>query len=71
MKSLCNYNPVFFGTDSVNIMVIHDWDSFDIYYQIAGYPFIFAFGIPDKEGFFQARRLAIANIENYMEVLFK
>ena len=71
MRQLCNYNPVFFGTDSVNIMVIHDWDSFDVYYQIAGWPFIFAFGIPDREGFHCARKLAIANIDNYAEVLFK
>lgn len=70
MRQLCNYNPVFFGTDSVNIMVIHDWDSFDVYYQIAGWPFIFAFGIPDKDGFHYARKLAIANIDNYVEVLF-
>ena len=70
MRQLYNYNPVFFGTDAVNIMVIHDWDSFDIYYQIAGTPFTFAFGIPDSEGFHQARRLAIANIDNYVEVLF-
>lgn len=71
MRHFCNYNPIFFGTDSVNIMVIHDWDSFDVYYQIAGWPFIFAFGIPDKEGFYRARELAIANIDNYAEVLFK
>ena len=70
MKHLCNYNPIFFGTDAVNIMVIHDFDSFDVYYQIAGYPFTFAFGIPDREGFYRARKLAIANIENYVEVLF-
>lgn len=70
MRKLCNYNPIFFGTDAVNIMIIHDFDSFDIYYQIAGSPFTFAFGIPDKEGFYVARKLAIANIENYVEVLF-
>lgn len=70
MKCSFDYNPVFFGTDSVNIMVIHDWDSFDVYYQIAGSPFVFAFGIPDNEGFYRARQLAIANIDNYMEVLF-
>lgn len=71
MRRLCNYNPIFFGTDAVNIMVIHDFDSFDIYYQIAGWPFVFAFGIPDKKGFYCVRKLAIANIDNYVEVLFK
>ena len=55
---------------AVNIMIIHDFDSFDVYYQIAGYPFTFAFGIPDREGFYQVRKLAIANTENYVEVLF-
>lgn len=71
MSWLYDYNPVFFGTDGANIMIIHDWDSFDIYYQIPGWPFTYAFGIADSEGFHQARRLAIANIDHYVEVLFK
>ena len=71
MRELCNYNPVFFGTDGANIMIIHDFDSFDVYYQIAGWAFTFAFGIHESEGFHMARKLAIANIDNYVEVLFK
>ena len=60
--------------EGTNIMILATGETFDIYYQKPGYPYIFAFGLPYTQGKMQthysdAIDIACANVENY-ECLF-
>ena len=55
--------------DHVRYMIIYDLDSIDVYYQIAGTAFQFAFGIPHKDGIDTAELLAVLNVD-MVEMMF-
>lgn len=69
------YNsPYFDHADGLDIMIMDDpsEDSREIYYRMAGYPYIYACSIPKKYEFsmFTTIKLAKANASEYAEVLF-
>lgn len=67
------YNsPYFDHADGLDIMIMDDpsEDSREIYYRMAGYPYIFAFGLPSAETMFNTIHLAKANASEFAEVLF-
>lgn len=68
------YNSPYFDiSEGVQIMIMSDPsdDGYEVYYRMAGYPFIFAFGLPKVHTFFEVIQIAKCNVDNYVEVLFK
>ena len=70
MKSL---TPSFYLEDGVQIMIMDDpsMDGREVYYRIPGYPFIFAYGLPNCYSLAQCVRIARYNASTYAEDLFK
>ena len=67
------YNsPYFDHTDGLDIMIMDDpsEDGREVYYRMAGYPFVFAFGLPKTHTMFDVIHYAKANASTYAEVLF-
>lgn len=68
------YNPYFDYVDGVEIMIMDDPsdDSREVYYRIAGSPFVFAFGLGKTSDMTMDKTIWIAkaNVDNYMGVLF-
>lgn len=69
------YNsPYFDHADGLDIMIMDDpsEDSREIYYRMAGYPYIFAFGLPKTKdvSMYKTILFAKANACIYAEVLF-
>ena len=67
------YNsPYFDYSDGLEIMIMDDPsdDGKEVYYRMAGYPFIFAFGIPRGYSMSKVIHIAKCNAETYAEVLF-
>ena len=68
------YNsPYFDYWDGLEIMIMDDpsEDGREVYYRMAGYPFIFAFGLSKSVPMSSVIRFARANVDVYAEVLFK
>jgi len=67
-------SPYFDHSDGLDIMIMDDpsEDGWEVYYRMAGYPYIFAFGLPKKHtmSMFTVISLAKANASEYVEVLF-
>lgn len=67
------YNsPYFDHADGLDIMIMEDpsEDGREVYYRMAGYPYIFAFGLPKSASMFKTIQYAKANASVYAEVLF-
>lgn len=68
------YPSPYIETDkSMQIMIMDDpsGDGKEVYYRIAGWPFVFAFGLPSKYSMFEVIHYARCNADYYSEVLFK
>ena len=65
-------SPYFDHADGLDIMIMDDpsEDGREVYYRMAGYPFIFAFGLPKRCSMSEVIRFAKANVDVYSEVLF-
>lgn len=68
------YYPYFDHVDGVDIMIMDDpsEDGREVYYRIAGSPFVFAFGLAKStvKSMIETIQIAKANVEDYVEVLF-
>ena len=68
------YNSFYLDhADGLDIMIMDDpsEDGREIYYRMAGYPYIFAFGLSNDVSMFTTIQLAKANASEYVEILFK
>ena len=67
------YNsPYFDHADGLDIMIMDDpsEDGREVYYRMPGYPYIFAFGLPNDVAMYTTIQYAKANASTYAEVLF-
>ena len=68
------YNSQYFDhADGLDIMIMYDpsEDCREIYYRMPGYPYIFAFGLPNVHTMFEVIQIAKCNADRYAEALFK
>ena len=53
------------------ILIVKEEDLWGVYYQIAGYSYVYAYGLSLETPYIEVCKIAVKNAEYYIEVLFK